>query len=418
MVGLMGCSLNTPEPSSPSPALNLYSEQNLSLTSLSWDRVNVTGFKEYIILQSPNPIPDSPVPDLSFEVTVLKRIDNLDITTLAVSIPLLSPQICYKLYCAVDDRFLYSANLCVNPQIDVVDGFFDRGCHEPGNDEAVMLDRFNSRMIALNYKTGEITSMISDIVLNFPTMEMSTWNNVTNVFGSDQSPSWLRKYNFPSLTGSNTKQFNNVLWSANVHNQFVFVAIDDFNKGFQVLSRNNLITLDFKEGSFDNQNIAVFPGDTMTVLTLGANESKKYLVNNEGDIVSEQFIPARIFQLDRQHNCADGSTLFIGGTNGNIINPAGENVATLITNVNSFIQLPRFSADETKVVYLVTANNEIRLEVADLSNLPSITLLQSFVVPTLNYADIIPDGDIIYVLGTNFNSSIPLTFILKYPFPS
>ena len=418
MVGWMGCSLSEPETSSHSPALNLYAENNLSLTNLSWDRVNVTGFKEYIILQSPNPIPDSPVPDLSFEVTLLKRIDDLDITTLPVSIPLLSPQICYKLYCSVDDRFLYSANLCVNSQIDVVEGFFDRGCHEPGNDEAVMLDRFNNQLVALNYKTGEITTMISDIALNFPTLEMSTWNNITNVFGSDQSPSWLRKYNFPSLTGANTKQFNNVLWSANVHNQFVFVATDEFNKGFQVLSRNNLAILDFKQGSFDNQNIAVFPGDHTTVLTLGASVSKKYMVNSEGKIVSEAVIPARIFQVDRQHNCADGSTLFIGGTNGNIINPAGENVAVLNTSINKFIQLPRFNADETKAVYLISDNIEIRLEVVDLSNLPSITLLQSYVVPSINYADIIPDGDIIYVLGTNFNSSFPQTFILKYPFPS
>jgi hypothetical protein len=154
------------------------------------------------------------------------------------------------------------------------------------------------------------------------------------------------------------------------------------------------------------------------VLTLGATESIKYLINNEGKIVSEEFIPARIFQVDRQHNCADGSTLFIGGSNGNIINPTGENVASLNANVNKFIQLPRFTSDEKKAVYLISDNLEMRLEVVDLSNLPTITLLQSLVVPTITYADIIPDGDIIYLLGTSFNSSLPQTFILKYPFPS
>jgi hypothetical protein len=236
MVGWMGCSLSEPPPASHSPALNLYSTQNLSLTTLSWDRVNVTGFKEYIILQSTVPIPDNPEPEISSGVTVLKRIDDLDVTSLPVSLPLLSPQICYKLYCAVDDRFLYSANLCVNAQINVVDGFFDRGCHEPGNDVAIMFDRFNNQLVSLNYKFGEVTNKVTDIVLNFPSMELSTWNNVTNVFGSDQSPSWLRKYNFPALTSSNTKQFSTVLWSTNVHNQFVFACTDEFNRGFQVLS--------------------------------------------------------------------------------------------------------------------------------------------------------------------------------------
>ncbi|HEY3386961.1 MAG TPA: hypothetical protein VGK46_10645 [Saprospiraceae bacterium] len=417
-VGLLGCSLSEPEPSSNEPALILYAEQNLSLTTLSWDRVNVTGFKEYIILQSPNPIPDNPVPELSPGITVLKRIDDLDITSLSVSIPLLSPQICYKLYCAVDDRFFYSPNLCVNPQIDVVNGFFDRGCHEPGNDEAVMFDRFNNHLVLLNYKTGQTSTMVTDFVLNFPTLEMTTLNNVTNVFASDQSPSWLRKYAYPSLTGSNGRQFGNVLWSANVYNQFVFVTTDDFNKGFQVLSRNGLNVLDTREGTIENQNIAVFPGNPITVLTVGLTESTKYLINEEGKVVSSELIPARVVQVDRQHNCDDGNDFFVAGTSGNIINRDGQNVATLNTNVNAVIQLPRFNADQTKLVYLITDNIEIRLEVVDLSNLPTITLLQSLVVPTMSFADVIPDGDIIYLLGTSFNSSFPQSFILKYPFPS
>jgi hypothetical protein len=301
MVGLAGCSLSEPEPTSHNPALTLHAQQNLSLTVLSWDRVNVTGFKEYIILQSPNPIPDSPVPELSSEITVLKRIDHLDSTTFSTSVQLLSPQICYKLYCAVDDRFLYSGNLCINPEIDVVEGFFDRACHEPGNDEAVMFDRFNNQLASLNYKTGAFSTMVTDIVLNFPSMELTTWNNVTNVFGADQSPAWLRKYAYPSLTSSNFKDFSNILWSTNVHNQFVFVATEDFNKGFQVLSRNNLSILDSRKGMSDNQNIAVFPGNPNIVLTLGPTESTKYLVDDAGKVVGEESIPARIFQPDRQH---------------------------------------------------------------------------------------------------------------------
>ena len=153
---------------------------------------------------------------------------------------LFSPQICYKLYCAVDDRFLYSPTLCIEQDIDVVPGFYDRGCHVTGNDEAVMFDRVNNVLSTLNYKTGTITNSVTDIVLSFPSLEMSTWADETNVFGFDQSPAWLRKYNFPALTASNSKNFNQILWAANVHNQFVFVATDDFNNRFQVLNRSNL----------------------------------------------------------------------------------------------------------------------------------------------------------------------------------
>jgi hypothetical protein len=413
-----GCSLSDPGPSTAEPALALAHQQNYSLTVLSWDRVNVTGFKEYIILHSNKPIPDNPTPEVSQDVTILKRIDNLDITTLSVSPTLLSPQICYKLYCKVDERFLYSANLCIDSQIDVVDGFFDRGCHLAGNDEAVLFDRVNNQLASLNYKTATITKQVTDIVLSFPTLEMSTWDNLTNVFGIDQSPSWLRKYGLPSLTASNSKSFSDILWSANVHNQYIFIATQEFNKGFQVLSRNNLSAIDSRPGIMNNQYIAVFPGNPMTVLTLGASESKKYLIDNAGKVSGEEFISARVVQPDQQQSCADGSTLFIGGSNGAVINREGVVVANLNSDVNAFIQLTRLTTDESKAIYLINTNNEIRLEIVDLSNLPSITMLASYVVPIISFADIIPDGDIIYLIGTTFNSSLPQTFILKYPMPS
>jgi hypothetical protein len=184
-----------------------------------------------------------------------------------------------------------------------------------------------------------------------------------------------------------------------------------------VLSRSNFSPLDISQGMQNNQCIAVFPGSPLSVLTLGPAESKKYLISETGQIISESFITARAAQPDRQHNCAEGPTLFITPGNGTIVNINGEALANINTNINSFIQLVRLTADESKAVYLLNSNTEIKLEVVDLSNLPTVTLLQSLVVPSVSYADIIPEDDIIYVIGTSFNSSVPQTFILKYPMP-
>ena len=46
------CTLDEPADTNQDPSLTLDYTQHLSLTNLTWDPVRVTGFKEYIILQS------------------------------------------------------------------------------------------------------------------------------------------------------------------------------------------------------------------------------------------------------------------------------------------------------------------------------------------------------------------------------
>lgn len=409
------CTLDEPAESNQNPALTLDYTQDLSLTNLTWDAVRVTGFKEYIILQSSEPIPNSPTPVINQDVTVLKRINDVDVTSLSVSTILFSSQVCYKLYCAVDDRFLYSSTLCIQQDLDVVNGFYDRGCHAAGHDEAVVFDRINNLLSTLNYKTGTITRTASGVILSFPSLEMSTSGDVANVYGFDQSPALLRKYNLPSLTASNSKNFNQILWAANVHDPFVFVATEEFNNNFQVLNRNNLSFLHGLQAMTGNQNIAVFPGDPLTVITIGPSAAKKYSIGTDGKILTSVDVPARILQPDLQATCAEGVDLFICGREGTIINKNGEHTGTLNTDINSSILLNRLSADEKKAIYVINDNGTMRLEIADIAQLPVVTLLKTYDLPALTYADVIPDDDIIYLIGTSFNSSLPQTTILRYP---
>ncbi|MBK9103497.1 MAG: hypothetical protein IPL92_02780 [Saprospiraceae bacterium] len=415
MILASGCTLDDPAPSSADPALTLDYSQNLSLTELSWDKVNVTGFKEYILLQSSSPIPNSPTPVVSQDVTVLKRIKEVDTTSFSVSTTLFSPVICFKLYCAVDDRFMYSSTLCIEQHIDMFQGFYDKAAHAPDVDEMVLFDRVNNDFSTCNYKTGTITNTVHDIVLSFPSLEMSTWNGTTNAFGFDQSPGWLRKYDFPSLTATHSKNFNQILWAANVHNQYVFTATDEFNNNFQVLSRTNLASIDSRPGMSVNQNVAVFPGDQITVLTIGSNEAKKYTINDIGKITAVTSVPARIIQPDLQSTCAEGTDLFICGREGAIINRDGQNVGTLNPDANSFVLLTRLTPDESQAVYVISDNGVQRLEIADLTHLPLVSVIKSFDLPALTFADLIVEQDIIYLVGTIFNNSQPQTFILKYP---
>ena len=116
-------------PGPPSQVLTLSAHQNLSLTELSWNPVRLSGFKEYIILQSSDEIAPSPTPVTSANVSVLKRIDDVDVTSFEASEILFTPRICYKLYASVDDRFIQSQNICIDQNFTLIEGFYDRAGH-------------------------------------------------------------------------------------------------------------------------------------------------------------------------------------------------------------------------------------------------------------------------------------------------
>ncbi len=415
LISSASCTLSDPDTTIHDPALTLEYTQDYSLTHFSWDKVKVTGFKEYILLQSNQPIPNNPTPVVNQDVTVLKRITEVDVNHLMTSNLLVGQQTCYKLYCAVDNRFLYSQSVCFDQSYLAVDGFNDKAAHLAGLDDMIGYDRVNDKFNVFNYKTGNVTNTVNDNTLNFPSLEMYQWNGATHVIGFNQSAARLGLYQFPSMTATQAKSYPNVLWAARPLNQFILIASQESGNNFQVLNRNTFLPLDSRSGTQSSQNMAVFTGDPSVVLTLGQSGSKKYLVSANGFITSEQSILGRIGQPDLQHTCAQGLDLFICGSSGNIINKDGENVASLTISNNSFITMSRLSSDESKAIYIITRNGLTFLEIADISGLPTITVERTIELPILTYSDLIPDEGIIHVIGTTFNSNFPETFILKYP---
>ena len=128
---ITGCSLDNPATSSE-PPLTLHVEQNLSLITLRWDAVKVTGFKEYILLQSLEDIPDSTVPVVNSMIFLLKRIDDSNIDSFTFPNASLLPKRCFKLYTSVDDRFLYSSSVCLDLTFNTFDGDYASAGHETG----------------------------------------------------------------------------------------------------------------------------------------------------------------------------------------------------------------------------------------------------------------------------------------------
>ncbi|HZV69603.1 MAG TPA: hypothetical protein VFG10_08665 [Saprospiraceae bacterium] len=412
---LNACNLDNPVNSGNDPALTLHAEQNLSLVTLSWDPVLVTGFKEYIILQSTTDIPNTPEPVINAETTVLKRIDNRNIHSVEVSNTLFAAHLCYKLYTSVDERFLYSSTICLDQDFTLFNGFNDRAGHEAGLDKVVMFDRINARLSVLDYKNEIIDWTLSDNVLSFPIIEVSTFEGTTNVYAYDQSPPRLRKYKFPELLALNSKDFGNVLFAMRTYKQFIFASVDDFSKTFQVLNRSNFNTVSSSSGMSGNRNIALFEGDPLIVIEIGENFMIRYSIDATGKIIQTEPISAGVSQLSTENTTANNDAYFIGGRAGNIVNRNGEILGAITSNVNFANLLNRFSRDNTKVISIINSNVKTTLEINDISSLPVITRIQSFDLPPATYADIIVEDHIMYVIGVTFASGQAQTFILKYP---
>ena len=414
---IQACTLDDPGSSNTITPLTLQADQNLSLTELHWNAVKVTGFREYIILQSTNEIPATPTPEVSANVTILKRIDDADVTSFSTSNILFTPDVCYKLYVSIEDRFIQSPNICVHQDFQLFNGFYDRAAHEDGIDEMVMFDRVNQRLSSYNYKEGTITRSVNEIFLSFPILELSQWEDNISLFAYDQSPGVLRKYRYPELTSSMSKDFGGVLFAANFHEQFIVAAIEDFNGSLKVLSRSNLSVLDSKQGLLGNRNVAVFEGDPLITLDISDNEILRYNIDGSGKLALIDTKAHGISQPSSQNAAAQGTDLFISGRLGTIVDRDGNIAGTLNSNPNETVWMARFSEDERKVVYGLNAGINLRLEIADISNLGNITRLSTFNIPSANYSDMVVEDGIIYLTGVTFDSGQAQTFTLKYPMP-
>lgn len=417
MLLMAGCTLDEPGPSGVNFPLTLQAETNLSLVKLSWPVVNVTGFKEYILLQSTDEIPVSDEPEVSTDVTILKRIDDASVTSFYATDVLFSPKVCYKLFVSVDDRFIQSQSLCLDREFKTLPGFYERAGHEKGFDEIVMFDRFNNLLTSYNYKQEVITNTVNEFNLFFPIIDISTIGGTTDVFAYDQSSALLKKYSFPGLSFELSRQFNNVLYAIRPYRQFVFASSEESGKTFRVLSRSNLSEIDVEPGIFGSRVIAVFEGDPLTVLEAGDAGISRYTIDGNGKITFLETRTPGISQPGTQSSTAQGNSFFIGGRSGDIMDREGVILASLLDNLNAFILMSRLSEDEKKVAYIVTDNITTRLEVADISNLQNITLLTSYNLPAASYADMIIDGVVIHVFGVSFTSGQTQTFLLKYPMP-
>ena len=409
------CTLDEGNPGSNDPALTLQVHNDLSLITLEWTPVKVTGFKEYIILQSTTEIPNSPTPPISQDVTVLTRINEVNITSFSTTNTLFTPTTCYKLYCSVDDRFMYSGSVCINPTNTVIPGFFDRADHDAEIPQVAMFDRVNIKLVAFNSLTGLVENSIPESNMSFPQLDLSSYQGNSRLFCFDLSSPQIRRYTFPQLTLQNQKFLSESLIGGLAWKDFVFIMTQNGFAGFQILNGQTLSVIDSKAGLTGNRNLAIFDGDPLIVLEISESILNRYEINAVGKVVnSEQFIVGAR-QPGTQNTSDTNNEYYIGGRFATIINKNGESIFELAAGNNAFTQLCRLSPDGTEAAIIVNNINVVELQLWDISNLQIASKTQTFNLPNATYADLFYKDNAINVIGVSFNSSAQQTFLLKFP---
>lgn len=415
---LQGCTLDAPEDTQQVPALQLQVQQDLSLTNLSWPRVNVTGFQEYIILQSHQDIPNTSEPETNLNVAIAARFDDISVTSFSSINTLFTPQTCYKLYTKVNDRFLYSPTVCVENHLNIIPGFYDRVGYNKVDNDLVMFDRINSNLALYDLDTEALVSSKFENELSFPVLQVAHHVGGTFMYSFDQNIQRIRKYRLPELSLTNNHFVSNGLIGAFVDGPFVYTGTQFSQGSFQVLDSETFSLKDSRDGFTGQRNFAVFPGDTTTVLEIWDSRMRQYKVNHLGKVVDQNEFVGGVLQLSLQNTCDVSSTHYIGGRFSTIVDKDGNTIASLVEDINSLSIYCRFSPDGTKAIILGQDQQQFFLEIHDISGLPTATLLKRYELPSANYADLFVHDSIIHIVGIDFASSNSQTFILKLPMAS
>jgi len=417
LIGLscMQCTLDEGNPGSSNPALTLSIQPELSILHLNWQPVRTTGFKEYILLQSAGDIPNSPTPIINQDVTVLTRINEINTTTFSTTNILFASHSCYKLYCSIDDRFIYSGTVCADQPTTIIPGFFDRVGHDVNLPQIAMFDRVNIRLVAFDDSNDIITNSIPENNLSFPQLDLSVYEGTNRLFSYDLSSPQIRKYSFPELLLQNQRFLGETVFGGLAWKNFVFMAFQNSSNGFQILNASTFATIDTKQGLTSNRNIAVFEGDPLIVLEIADAAIIRYQVNAQGKVIQADQFSTGAPQPGTQNTCDFNTDYYIGGRLGSIINREAEVVTSLQNGVNAFTQFCRFTPDGTEAITIASNNVSTNLEIYDITNVLTPVKIKSYTLPNATFSDLYIRNGVLNLIGVNFNSSSPQTFFLQFP---
>lgn len=154
--------------------------------TLEWSRASVSSFEEYIILRSPDSIPDKSEPTLEGQEVVVERIDKIDeVRFTDYSFPIQATHY-YKVYARIGERFLMSPTRRIDVDLQLIPLRIDQLVPDQERNEIVAYDRGLRMLFVYDYANDEILRQQTMSMSN-PIVRTGTYNGAEEVYVCDRS---------------------------------------------------------------------------------------------------------------------------------------------------------------------------------------------------------------------------------------
>ncbi|MDX1407157.1 MAG: hypothetical protein R3330_03460, partial [Saprospiraceae bacterium] len=186
MLLLGGCEDPDITPSPFAYPLALTAGQQDHGMTLSWTRIDVSSFEEYIILRSTDTIPDTAEPEITGLTTVVARIDQRTEHTFSDFQLPIEPVLYYKVYAKIGGRFLMSPTVRVELDYQVIEYRADVMAADTVRNEIVGFDRSRNLLFSYNYLDDEVVA--SELyTLNTPLIRFGRYQGKSEVYVCDRN---------------------------------------------------------------------------------------------------------------------------------------------------------------------------------------------------------------------------------------
>lgn len=381
-----------------------------SSAELHWTELTVSSFEEYIIVRSVDSIPDSPIPELIGNATIVTRIDKAGTTEFIDFSPPISKRVFYKVYGKIGDRYLPSQTVRIDLSVQIIPYRADVSEIDKANNEIVAYDRSSQTLFVYNYKTEKIRVQ-KFISFSNPIIRIGQYNGQDEIYITDQS-GVMYIYNPNNLNLSrSSNQFPSVANFIYDEGRFILAR---FNGSIAVMDRKTLQIKDTEFGIINQRSIytGIRNGENLEILEIGINRVNRYvLTENNLQLLSTNADFPSGFQLNTGRH-PDGSQ-FIVNSSGLIINGNLDLIATLENGVQFYSQVA-YSQDARRIITVGRQLNVFVLKFFDVND--EYALLSENDISS-SPIKIFSDDESAYLISIVFLNGGVRTLISKYSIP-
>lgn len=275
----------TTAPSESGYAFNLSIDDEKTLT---WESINASNFRRYIIVRSLDSIPDDPLPPNFSQSTVRFFVEDQETTTFTdFDFPVLGDRH-YKVYIELEDRFVLSPTVTVESFSKGLPFCYSHAGIIPGTNHMVFIAQ-GGDVYKYDFVTNEIL-LVRSLNLDNGTIRIGDAGNGIEIFAFGGFSTRLLILDPDDLSTREDKAFNNPIYDVTPSDKgFFFVALDkSFEGNLFSLRRSDLsiVSEAAEQSGFVERKLAILESDPNKLYEMSSSKISVHDFDNNGIITS------------------------------------------------------------------------------------------------------------------------------------